>query len=267
MSNMLKRISEVASRLFSTESAPLSQGPTHSESLKSGLHQHGTRTEQTGNRTAVILLVGRCGSGKTFFAETACSDQDIDPNGASIDKTSTVVTNRITISGQRFKLVDTPGFDNPAMSNFEAFSKLAQYLLHKTKIRVGITGVVYIHRAGDPLEGRALMQNLGVLFDVLLGDSGLSRLTIMVVPEKPATQAPTSAVQALSQASVFRTALAKGAQIVASTLQQIDIDTVLTSCAEQGPVLLRVQQERMRNPKANIGTQIEERLGYYEKDS
>ncbi|KAG8737708.1 hypothetical protein FRC10_007907 [Ceratobasidium sp. 414] len=89
----------------------------------------------------------------------------------------------------------------------------------------------------------------------------------MVVPEKPAAQAPISAVQALSQASVFRIALAKGARVVASTLRQVDIDTILASCVEQDPILLRVQQESIRNPKIDIGALIEEGLGYYEKDS
>ncbi|KAG8792444.1 hypothetical protein FRC12_006091 [Ceratobasidium sp. 428] len=269
---MVGYILENVGRVLSTIIKYLPQPSELNQDLSSGpgieLGPHVVRNlQELVEHTAVILLIGRCGSGKTFFIETACSDQDFDSGVALLDKTMAVATERIVISEQRFKLIDTPGFDNPSMSNFETFSGLARYLLHERKARLGIAGVVYIHRAGDPLESRALAQNLGVLFDVFLGDSGLSRLTIMVVPDRPGMQAPNSAAQALSRSSVFRPAISKGAKVLASTLCQVDIDSILLSYTKQGPVLLRAQQELIHNPRADIRTQIEERLGYYENDS
>ncbi|KAG8737706.1 hypothetical protein FRC10_007905 [Ceratobasidium sp. 414] len=219
------------------------------------------RPQQDSKKTALILrcisLLGRSKSGKTFFVKTACAkDERIDSK--SIKSTVEITTQAVQLADKRFQFVDTPGFGHSSMSDLDVFTKLADYLL--TWLRAGIAGIVYIHRAGDPLEGANLAQNLSVLFDVFLGDSGLSRLTIMVVPGKSGTQAPYSVAQDLSRASGFRTALAKGARAVVSTLRQTDIDNILTSCASLDPVLLRVQQESIRNLRAAITTQIKGRL-------
>ncbi|KAG9086814.1 hypothetical protein FS749_003361 [Ceratobasidium sp. UAMH 11750] len=89
----------------------------------------------------------------------------------------------------------------------------------------------------------------------------------MVVPQKPGMQVPVSVADALSRASIFRAALAKGAKVVVSTLRQADIDNVLASCASFDPVLLRVQQEGIRNLRTVIGSQIRGRLGHREGSS
>ncbi|KAG8683124.1 hypothetical protein FRC08_014512 [Ceratobasidium sp. 394] len=171
------------------------------------------------------------------------------------------------MDAQEFEFIDTPGFDNLAMSNYHAFAKLANYLLHETRADVGITSIVYIHRASDPLESRSFRQNLGVLFNVFLGDSGLSRLTVMVVPGKSATQAPASAARTLARTSVFRAAQAKGAQIIAATLCRTSIDATLAPYDSHDPILLRIQEEYIQNPGVDIGDQIKAQLGYHEGSS
>ncbi|KAG9074991.1 hypothetical protein FRC06_010339, partial [Ceratobasidium sp. 370] len=218
-------------------------------------------------RTATVLFLGRSGSGKTTFIETACLHRRQTEDSAPIERTADVTSRYVTLDAQEFEFIDTPGFDNRAMSNYSAFTKLGRYLLDETRINVGVTGIVYIHRAGDPLGSRALAQNLGVLVDLFLGDSGLSRLTIMVVPEKHETQAPTSAAQSLFHSSVFRTALAKGAQVVAATLCRASLDAILALYASHDPILLRIQEEYIQNPQAVLGHQIKAQLGYHEGSS
>ncbi|KAG9103542.1 hypothetical protein FRC06_010027, partial [Ceratobasidium sp. 370] len=218
-------------------------------------------------RTATVLLLGRSGSGKTTFIETACLHRGQTEDSAPIEPTTNVAARYVTMAGKEFELIDTPGFDNLAITNYNAFAKLAKYLLDETRVNVGITSIVYIHRASDAPESRSLKQNLGVLFNVFLGDSGLSRLTIMVVPEKPITQAPTSAAQGLFRASYFRAAEAKGAQFIASPLRKGNIDSILASHASHDPILLRIQEEYIQNPRAALGKQIKAQLGYHEGSS
>ncbi|KAG8684886.1 hypothetical protein FRC08_013438 [Ceratobasidium sp. 394] len=152
------------------------------------------------------------------------------------------------------------------MSNFEVFSKLADYLLHKSRVNLSIAGIVYIHRAGDPIKSRAFVQNLGVLCDIFLGDPGLSRLTFMVVPKELGMHKPTSVVQSLSCATVFHAMENQGAKIVPSTLGLADIDDILESCASCDPILLRIQQESTRYSHTSIISRIEERLGRSEPE-
>ncbi|KAG9091531.1 hypothetical protein FS749_016470 [Ceratobasidium sp. UAMH 11750] len=218
-------------------------------------------------RTARVLLLGRSGSGKSTFIETACPRRGQREGGAPVERTSDVAARRVTMNTQEFEFIDTPGFDNLTMTNYNAFAKLAKYLLHQTRVDIGITSIVYIHRASDPLESRALKQNLGVLFNVFLGDPGLSRLIIMVVPENSVTQAPADAGQALFGASVFRTAETKGARFVASPLCRANIDAILALYGSHDPILLRIQEEYIQNPQAALGDQIRAQLGYHEGSS
>ncbi|KAG8792446.1 hypothetical protein FRC12_006093 [Ceratobasidium sp. 428] len=219
-------------------------------------------------KTSSILFIGRSGSGKTSFVEAACTGRELAPNMRSIKPTEEVVSQSVDFPRRRFQLIDTPGFDNSTMNNLDTFGRLADYFLQeRISISARLTNIIYIHRVGDLLESRALAQNLGVLFDVFLGDSGLSRLTIMVVPDKPGMQAPNSAAQALSRSSVFRPAISKGAKVLASTLRQTDIESILMACSERDPVLLQVQQTSVSNMRAMLRIQIEERLNHHGGES
>ncbi|KAG8713743.1 hypothetical protein FRC08_012873 [Ceratobasidium sp. 394] len=212
-----------------------------------------------------ILVLGRSGSGKTLFVKTATAEQGRVVDGTSIERTTDVASSNIVIDDVKFKIIDTPGFHNLTMSNLEAHTKLANYLLDKKRIKSRIAGIVYIHRSDDPPDGKTLVQNIGVISDVFLGDSGLSRLTIMVVSGEPGTHKPASA-RKLSRTGVFGAAHAKGAEIVDATFYQGCIDDIILHHASQSPVLLRIQEEGIKNPRIPIGAQIKERLGYPEPE-
>ncbi|KAG8792441.1 hypothetical protein FRC12_006088 [Ceratobasidium sp. 428] len=214
--------------------------------------------------TNVVLLLGRFKAGKTSFIDALCSDKPFTGDGRSSESTFSVSARRVIVNTQEFELIDTPGFDNPGMSNYSVFAKIANYLLHETRVRTRIARIIYIHRAGDSLESRTLAQNLGVLFDVFLGNSGLSRLTVMAVPDNLRMQAPTAVVRSLSHSNLFRSVLTKGVQIICEDLCQASISSILISYPYHDSVLLRIQQEHMQNSQADLGRQIEDRLGYYE---
>ncbi|KAH7303881.1 hypothetical protein B0J17DRAFT_539626, partial [Rhizoctonia solani] len=60
-------------------------------------------------------------------------------------------------------LLDTPGFDNTGMSDVEAFAEIADYLLNPKRAQMGISGVIYVHRAGNAVHSRSLLRNFRVL--------------------------------------------------------------------------------------------------------
>ncbi|KAG8681581.1 hypothetical protein FRC08_015541, partial [Ceratobasidium sp. 394] len=89
-----------------------------------------TRSQQDpSKRTALILLLGRSGSGKTFFVKTACAEQGRSVDSRSIKSTVNATSRALHLSDQRFQFIDTPGFDHPTISDVDVYTKLADYLL------------------------------------------------------------------------------------------------------------------------------------------
>ncbi|KAF8594089.1 hypothetical protein BDV93DRAFT_529526 [Ceratobasidium sp. AG-I] len=256
--------SKAVKKLSFSGNAPAQELATQEQSKQ--VPEVQSRLNSVRRNTASILVLGRSGSGKTFFVETACSDIEPVAGRTPSSRTTEASLSRIFISDRRFKLIDTPGFDNITTSDIHVYAQLADYLLDRMKAQDGITGVVYIHRAGDPLESRALAQNMKVLSEVFLGEAGLSRLTIIVVPASSATLDPDSIFQDMSQpgSALRAVCAAKGVKIRISTLEKPNIDKILLPYASQIPIQLHIQSRFLQNPKIDFIASIEDRLGYRE---
>lgn len=62
------------------------------------------------------------------FIDAACAEHVY--NG-HIERPATLeaTLRHVTIYKQSYELIDTPGFDNPNLSNYEVFARIAEYLL------------------------------------------------------------------------------------------------------------------------------------------
>ncbi|QRV92569.1 AIG1 domain-containing protein [Ceratobasidium sp. AG-Ba] len=249
------------------ESTPRAAGGSEDTNLESILHwkQAGPNLAPIQQGPVRILVLGRAGCGKTYLVETACSSEGYIDKSDVKGNTTAVSSHRVTLQTSRdhhFKLIDPPGFDNMSMSNLQVFSELANYLSSGHRKYHGITGIIYIHRLGDPVESRTLTQSMRVLSELILGESGLSRFTIMLVPSEPYTRSSTSPAQDSLRETIFRGACDKGARLVKVPIDATSIDAILLSYASCSPVLLRIQRDRIRNPAFAIEKQIEATLGY-----
>ncbi|CAE6528892.1 unnamed protein product [Rhizoctonia solani] len=99
---------------------------------------------QTTNAPVRILIVGPSGSGKTIWAikDTYCGSKE-PMIGGSYEATKHVLITGLRYNGQALQLIDTPGFDNIGMSDLEAFTKIAEYLLDPKNVEAGISGIIY----------------------------------------------------------------------------------------------------------------------------
>ncbi|KAF8755231.1 ATP binding [Rhizoctonia solani] len=84
------------------------------------------------------------------------------------------------ICGHKFRFIDTPGFDNPYMSDAEVLTEIGDYFLDPGRAYLRVNGILYIHQAGDTLHSRALSRVFTVLSKHFLGPAGLGQLTILV---------------------------------------------------------------------------------------
>ncbi|KAF8594086.1 hypothetical protein BDV93DRAFT_516062 [Ceratobasidium sp. AG-I] len=260
---------DVLKKNFAWESSPTQRLATP-EQAKPQQAVH-SRSDSIRQNTAPVLILGRSGSGKTSFVDAACLGAE-QTAGKPSNRTIKVVSSSVVISNQTLELIDTPGFDNIGASDVEVLVELASYLWDKKRAKVGVAGVVYIHRAGDPLSSKILAQNIKVLSEVILGETGLSRLTVLVVPANSGPLHSASVAQMVAHASsalhpLFPT---RDHRILVSNFDQSDITNILTAYIDKEPVVLRIQQDSLQAPQilqVNILASVEARLGYCEHGS
>ncbi|KAF8606753.1 hypothetical protein BDV93DRAFT_326088 [Ceratobasidium sp. AG-I] len=214
-----------------------------------------------------ILVLGCSGSGKTTFIDSLPTEAE--QNTSLVAKTATlgVHSKKILMNDQEYEFIDTPGFDNPSMSDYKVFTTIAEYLLNESKIRRGMTGVVFVHRAGDRLESRALLRNARVIFEVFLGNYWFPRLTILIMPGGVGVERSTSRAAMAYPSSAFTQAIAGGATIAVPDSGQVNFRDILKpySTAKRGHLLIQVNY--INDPHTQVGALIESCLGYTENKS
>ncbi|KAH7336797.1 hypothetical protein B0J17DRAFT_664879 [Rhizoctonia solani] len=208
---------------------------------------------------ATILVMGRSGSGKTQFIRSICPTPE-----QHKAKTLEVEVCSFTLSGQDFRLVDTPGFDNIDMSDTKALTKVAQYVLHRDGFDQGITGVIFIHPAGDMFQSNTLRKNLETLLKLFLGEKELHRLTVLVTPGIIQGLDLKIAINQFRQygSTLFKT-FQKVATIEPITRHQSRPTKFLYLYSTMAPIhppICRIDSTQLK------GT-IEKSLGYYEAES
>ncbi|CAE6459405.1 unnamed protein product, partial [Rhizoctonia solani] len=214
-----------------------------------------------------ILIVGPSGSGKTQMIDDFRHGINEPTINGAYKPTKHVTVRRFRLENEALQLIDTPGFDNTGMSDIEAFTEIAEHLLSPEGTKAGITGMIYIHRAGNTVYSRSLLRNFRVLANIFLGHSGITRLTFLI-SHSSAQGADYRNIsdEIKGRASVFGAAFAAGATIAASP-NRAGLIATLRSYYSQAPVILPIQSDDSYRSHATFVARIEKELGYYEYKS
>ncbi|CAE6494305.1 unnamed protein product [Rhizoctonia solani] len=211
-----------------------------------------------------VLIVGPSGSGKTcVINDSYCGRKE--PMGEVLYKaTKHIEITHMDFEGHRFELLDTPGFDSVSMSDVEAFVELASYFLDPKRVETGINGIIYVHRAGNTVYSRSLLRNFRVLTKVLLGDTGVARLTFLVTQDNT----PDLDYRRLlaARGSAFNAAFSAGAKF-APNPNRAGLAQLLRHYASQEPIILPIQTDELCRSRVAFVTRVEKELGYYEFNS
>ncbi|KAK1752623.1 nucleolar GTP-binding protein 1 [Echria macrotheca] len=123
----------------------------------------------------VILLLGTTGSGKTAFVRRATQGQ------WEIADTTTLECNEYpcVAHGKRFRLIDTPGFDDTPAANLGALRKIAEmlHILAEKKKGFAVSGVIYFHRITTTRLTGSARSNIDI-FERICGGRFLHRAVI-----------------------------------------------------------------------------------------
>ncbi|CAE6494285.1 unnamed protein product [Rhizoctonia solani] len=261
-SSTFREISETISAVFgpsrkSDEAIDLNNGP-----IGIGWEDIQPRQQQS---PIYLLVLGRSGSGKTYHIDNAFYKKRSE-SGYSYRITTQAGSKEVLTPRYKFRLIDTPGFDNPYMSDAEVLAEIGDYFLHPKRSDRRITGILYLHQAGDTIRSRTLARVFEVLSGYFLGSEGLSRLTVLVACDNVHVADHSIIDEMRHPDSIFSKAIAAGAHTEIFDLKQNGFQGVLETYASKQSISLPVQRfARMSRP--SFVSHMEDLLGCYERDT
>ncbi|KAF3941030.1 hypothetical protein ABW19_dt0201925 [Dactylella cylindrospora] len=130
----------------------------------------------------IIAVMGETGAGKSTFIESIGGK---DENGASpvvghsLNSTTKSVIWYIAANSRNkpFYILDTPGFDDSYLSDFEILDALVVELAGMYKVQKALNGVVYLHDVTKVRVGGTSHKSLRT-FRKLIGDSSLKNVVL-----------------------------------------------------------------------------------------
>lgn len=238
-----------------------------SQSTQTKPHSLVQMVRQSRGGSINILVVGRSGSGKSHFINSVCSDPEQCGTCHLDQGTLGVKSHRTPIppSGKKFKLIDTPGFHNINLSDTEVFCRIAEYLFHLKTSGRHITGIIYLHPAGDDHQSEVLQRNVRALTDLFLGETGLPRLTILVTQTEPGGVDPEMIARTMhtqnSAHPVFGRARA-GKSRIAVARSVLDFGEAVRAYESESPITLPIHQYDQHS-LSTLASQLDGLLGCY----
>ncbi|CEL54219.1 hypothetical protein RSOLAG1IB_11617 [Rhizoctonia solani AG-1 IB] len=216
-------------------------------------------------RSVRILIVGPSGSGKTWTIKNYCRSTKEPLGDMPYVATKSTKVTKLHIGGQPFELIDTPGFDGISLTDAETFADIANYLSNTKPTQTGISGIIYVHRAGNAVHSRSLQQNFRVLNNIFLGDIGITRLGFLVTQINDQDIQTDYGKLLTSHGSVFNTVFSAGAGTVVATYpNQIGFEQLLKYYGSKMPVLLPVQLDESCKSHSTFLDRVGKELGYYD---
>ncbi|CAE6435920.1 unnamed protein product [Rhizoctonia solani] len=215
--------------------------------------------------TINLLVLGRSGSGKSYHIDNAFRTKRTEIRD-SYRSTTTTGSKKVFISGYKFRIIDTPGFDNPCMSDAEVLAEIGDYFMSPERVSRRISGIVYIHQAGETLRSRSLSRVFAVLSKVFLGPVGLPRLTILVACDNIWEADPAVIDELHNPSSVFSDAIVAGARVEMFDPKQNGFQDALKAYTSKRSIVLPIQRStRMSRPE--FVSKMEGLLGCFEAET
>ncbi|KAF4966909.1 hypothetical protein FSARC_5473 [Fusarium sarcochroum] len=113
---------------------------------------------------AIIVAMGLTGSGKSTFISRLVGEDKLVIGNSLESCTRDVECFRFQHpSGRHVILVDTPGFDDTALSDQEVLKKICGFLANIYKNKIDVAGVIYMHRITDTRLTGSGLRNLQLL--------------------------------------------------------------------------------------------------------
>jgi GTP-binding protein EngB required for normal cell division len=212
-------------------------------------------SKQLAKKDIMILVLGATGAGKSFFINTVLGEEKMEVGSDLAPCTTEIGTGYLeTIEGYpflkdyRIVLVDTPGFNDRFVEDFEILEKIVTWLRKSYKEGSKLGGVIYLHDITTPRFDNAARRSLQII-QRLCGDGRLDN--VVLATTKWGLRTPTSEdLQTELIIDYWKPLIEKGARV-----RRFDIShesawsviSILFTAIEQGKL------NRTLDPKAATG--------------
>ncbi|KAI6041767.1 hypothetical protein EDC04DRAFT_2565170 [Pisolithus marmoratus] len=114
--------------------------------------------------------------------------------------------------GQRFIFVDTPGFNNQKLSQWDVFKKIATWLEKACRHSIELTGVIYTHDISAVGSVATDVQNLQLLVG-LCGDEAVDRVRLVTTMCNEVNKSQADEAEGILARTRWRSLIQAGARV------------------------------------------------------
>ncbi|KAF3908957.1 hypothetical protein ABW20_dc0101165 [Dactylellina cionopaga] len=194
----------------------------------------------------IIAVMGETGAGKSSFIKLLGGRNKSGEFPEVSDKLKSMTKEvcwykAVTSNNNPFYILDTPGFDDTYLSDFEILESLAKELSGMYRENKKLNGVVYLHEIGKTRVGGSSHKSLRT-FQKLIGDTSLKNVVLATTHWGKVTQKLVDREEDLKN-SFWRGMSARGSRIVRHHATKTSALSIVESIIPKEPVLVKLVEE------------------------
>ncbi|KAK6341269.1 hypothetical protein TWF696_008352 [Orbilia brochopaga] len=198
----------------------------------------------------VIAIMGETGAGKSSFIK-ALGGRDGDGNPPVIGHTLNSTTKQATWysagAGKKgFYILDTPGFDDSYMSDFEILEGLTKELAAIYKDARPLTGIIYVHDISKEKMGKKSHKSLRT-FQNLVGETSLKNVVLVTTHWNWFFKGAQTRREEELRTTFWSSMLARGSQILRHSGSRRSALRIVKMLLDREPVVIRIVEQTVRD--------------------
>ncbi|KAF3915288.1 hypothetical protein AA313_de0201643 [Arthrobotrys entomopaga] len=216
----------------------------------------------------IIAIMGETGAGKSSFIKALGGlNQDGQPPavGHNLNSTTKSVSWYSAAIGQRgFYVLDTPGFDDSYMSDFEILESLTRELAQIYTAARPLTGIIYVHDVSKEKMGGTSHKSLKT-FQKLVGDTSLKNVVLVTTHWRNFFYSAQQQREEELRRTFWASMIARGSEIVSHDGSRKSARRIVQNMLNRKPITIKIVDEMVNDGKrfeqTEAGSTVKEGLG------